>query len=84
MEDVVGPGFGVAGRRQEVTAKFQASGIMSFPWRIQMSVGRRERRSDSGWNWSRPAFSIWAEPRRMGRLRRDHKEVEDLAPQRAL
>ena len=27
---VVGPGFRVAGRRQEVTAKSQASGLVSF------------------------------------------------------
>ena len=38
--DVAGPGFRVAGRRQEVTAKSQASGIMSFPWGIQTSAGR--------------------------------------------
>ena len=37
---VVGPGFRVAGRRQEVAAKSRASGIVSFPWRIQTSAGR--------------------------------------------
>ena len=35
----MGPGFRVAGRRQEVTAKSQASGTMSFPWWIQISAG---------------------------------------------
>ena len=37
---VVGPRFRVKGRRQEVTAKSQASAVMSFQWGFHTSAGR--------------------------------------------
>ena len=48
VEDDAGPGFRVAGRRQEVTAKSQASGIMFFPWRSRHRQVRRGWPAEGG------------------------------------
>ena len=43
---VSGPGFGAAGREQEVTTKSQASGIMSSRCGIRSSAGRSRHAGD--------------------------------------
>ena len=49
VEVVIGPWFHIGARRQEVTTKSQASGIMSFPKGIQTSAGRSSAGDRAGW-----------------------------------